>query len=178
MTIYTPTLDQREVEALADDVRQLTGWWTRSMIREWYTWSRSRNKVWHHETITVDEPPLLDQLRAAAAGGLPQHVRGPERAPKPDTRPPPGWNQDASARLASIYVELSGWHARLRMEAPLVWGGSDWQKTVLHKLVGRAPELDRRIAEELARDVRRWWRWSVRQVGLSPKELLDERRQE
>lgn len=173
MTTYVPTLDQRELNGLVDDIRQMTSPWRLATVVEHVWWDRNRNRKIRFETVVQRQDPLLDQLRDAAAGGLPQHVGArPERRGKPATKPPPGWSEDASSRLAELYVGLSGWHARL---GPRALPYEDWQKAALRVLAGSAVRLDRVVAEELAGDVRRWWTWCVTQSGLSPADLLDQR---
>lgn len=110
--------------------------------------------------------PLLDQLRAAAQPGT--TIRGPERRSVPRSRPPA--NLDAVEALSTVYVELSGWHARLRLTSPP--HDSDWQKTVLRALVGRMPELAPDIAEWLATEVQDWWRAAATHAGWRPADLL------
>lgn len=178
MTVYVPTLDQRELGELADDIRQLTEPWQREIIREFTYWDRNRNRKFWQDVIPVTEPPLLDQLRLAAAGGIPQHVprQLPRRRPKPDSKPPPGFGEAASKRLADLYVGLSGWVTWFRLPtATWVSRELDWQKHALRALAARAGGLDRPVAEELARDVRRWWWWAVVQAQLDPEEELSGR---
>lgn len=169
MTVYTPGLDREQLAALADDVRELTQEWSRQVWRSWHTWDRHRNRKTHRVPVTVWYPPLLDQLRAAVypGGGA---TRGPQRRTVARSSLP--ISVDPSDRLARIHAELLGWRLRLELAPPR---DREPLKGTLRQLVGEVARLDRRVAEELAGDVHRWWTWAARQAGHDADELLDTR---
>jgi hypothetical protein len=145
----------------------------------------------------VTHDPLLDQLRDAAAptsGG----TRGPERRSIPDSRPPA--RIDPVDALATIYVEISAWHARLKLPSPPQFTHGchhdscrttllrrsprrpicaqanldriDWQKAALRQFVGAAPTIAPSIADWLATEVQDWWRSAATTSGWRPSDLL------
>lgn len=114
----------------------------------------------------VTHPCLLDQLRDAAQPGT--TVRGPERRSVPRSQPPA--NLDTLDALSTLYVELSGWHARLRLTSPP--RDTDWQKTVLRALVGAMPNLAGEVAEWLGVEIHDWWRAAATHAGWRPTDLL------
>lgn len=196
--IFSPTdsrpgerLHSELLAQLADDVRQLTQPWTRTVWQErtvWY-WDHNRNRKRHTRRwrTTLTYPGLLDQLRAAVNPvSVPARAMRPARVP--GSRPPNA--TDPSSRLAEIYVEIAKWVAGLGVRPPVslrtstdgvggiytvVAPAGDWFEQALRALVGAAPTLPRRQAEQLVADVRKWWEWAARQAGWNPQELLDER---
>ena len=114
----------------------------------------------------ITHPPLLDQLRAAATPGRQQH--GPERRQVARSRPPVAL--DPVDAHATILVELSGWHARLRLPSPPA--GQDWQKTVMRTLASRLADLAPAIADWAARDIQEWWRLAAVHTGWRTQDLL------
>lgn len=113
----------------------------------------------------VTHPPLLDQLRQAAQPGA--TTQGPERRSVPRSRPPV--RLDAVDALSTVYVEISGWHARLQLDTPP--RDTDWQKTVLRTLVGAMPNLAPDIADWLATEIQDWWRMAATHTGWRPADL-------
>lgn len=111
-------------------------------------------------------PPLLDQLRAAATPSRQQ--QGPERRSVAKSKPP--LVVDAVDAHATILVELSGWHARLRLPSPPA--GQDWQKTVMRTLAHRLADLAPAIADWAARDIQEWWRLAAVHTGWRTQDLL------
>lgn len=145
----------------------------------------------------VTHPPLLDQLRVAA---IPGNTRqGAERRRVPDSRPPA--RLDSVDALSEIYVELAGWHAKLRLPSPpeFVYGcehiscrrillqrgkvdrgplcpwasieRTDWHKVALRQLVGAAGEIAPAIADWLCADVTSWWHTAAVHTGWQPYQL-------
>lgn len=107
---------------------------------------------------------LLDQLRCAVE---PAHAETNGRRGIPDSRPPV--RVDAVDALATIEVELSGWHARLRLPSPP--RDTDWQKTVMRALVGAWPNLPPDHQDWLAADVDSWWRSAAHITGWTLTDL-------
>lgn len=169
--IYVPMLDRHELTEIAADVRQLVEPWSRVVWRERYRWTAQRNKRRYRERVVLHYPPLLDQLRMAVHPGAGASQRPGGSRAVPGSRPPVAG--DPSSRLAELYVELAAWHGRIGSTA--VSREADWQKAALGRLVAAAAELERPAGLELARDVRRWWRWAAVQSGWSPDELLEGR---
>lgn len=114
----------------------------------------------------ITHPPLLDQLRAAATPG--RTVKGPERRTVPRSRPPA--NLDAVDALSTLYVELSGWHARLRLPSPP--RETDWHKAVLRQLIGALPQQAPDIADWAGHEISDWWRAAAVHSGWQPADLL------
>lgn len=147
MTTYTGT-DPRHLQALRGDVQQLA-----DPIH-----IAIRGKI-------VTHPPLLIQLRQATIPGRTQ--RGPERRQVPKSRPPAAL--DPMDALAEIYVELSGWHARLQLDSPP--RNTDWQRAVLRMLPEAAQHLAPAVADWLRTDVAEWWRLAAVHSGWRPDDL-------
>lgn len=133
---------------------------------------------------------LLSQLRQAA-----EPVRAGNTGPRsgvPGSRLP--IRTGPVDALSTIYVELSGWHARLKLTSPPAYEHGcehdacrlamvrrasiigpvcaraslarlDWQVTVLRQLVGAWPTLDAGQQEWLYRDVESWWEMAARATG-------------
>ena len=143
------SVDPRQLQQIAADVNQLT-------------------KPIHVAVgqRVVTHPPLLDQLRDAITPGAVHY--GPQRHTPPSSRP--AANLAALDALATIYVEVAGWHARQNMPSPP--RDTDWQKTALRQLVGLAPILAPAIADWLAADVNTWWRLAGVHTGWRTQELL------
>ena len=192
MATFVPTLEARELAGLADDVAELTAPFSRRVERRWHTWTRSRNRVEHVETVPMRYPPLLDTLRAAVHPG--GSVRGPERRQIPRSRVLV--SEAPHERLSSLERELGGWAERLGLDAAVyestvrAWLVAnvgdvriyDWQmahlvhvldtqKMLLRSLPGQAASIDATVARELVRDVRRWWTWAAVQSGHNAEEL-------
>jgi len=148
MTIYT-AVDPHLLRRAHADVNQLT--------RPIHVAIRRR---------IITHPPLLDQLRAAATPGRQQH--GPERRQVPQSKPPVVI--DAVDAHTTILVELSGWHARLRLPSPPA--GQDWQKITMRQLVDRLETLAPAIADWAARDIAEWWRLAAVHSGWRTADLL------
>lgn len=148
MAVHT-SIDPRQLEQLGADVGQLT---TPIQVA-------IRGRV-------VQHPALLDGLRAAGDPGQSGDRAG--RRAVPGSRPP--GRLDALDVLSTIYVELGGWHARLRLPSPP--RDLDWHKAVMRQLVGVAPELAPAIADWLIVEVHGWWSDAARHTGWRPAELL------
>lgn len=169
MTIYAPTdLDGRQlaqittrVTTMHHQVAQLTTPFTTAV--------RQRAKRVRTRWVAVDHPPLLDQLRMAAAGSLSAPQRGAERRRVPDSACPPGWRQDASQRLGDIRAGVGGWRARLGLPRHLL--PAEWDRC--HQCLTHLTQqrLDPPTAGELATDVDQWWRWAAAQSGWTTAEL-------
>jgi hypothetical protein len=177
VSIKAPSHDL--IARMADDVRQLT-----EPIH-----TAIRGRVHTHD-------PLLDQLREAAVPG--GAIPGEHRRSIPGSRPPV--RLDPVGILAEIYVEISGWHSRLKLASPprYVYGCEhtschlvelsrghrgpacrrssikdvDWQFAVLRQLVGAAPALAPSIADWLAVEVNNWWRDAALGSGWRPADLI------
>jgi hypothetical protein len=147
MTVKAPSHDL--IARMADDVRQLT-----EPIH-----TAIRGRVHTHD-------PLLDQLREAAVPG--GAIPGEHRRSIPTSRPPA--RLDAIDTLSGIYVEISQWHAILRLPSPD--RALDWQKAVLRRLVGEAPQLAPSLADELSHAVRGWWHDAAVGSGWRPADLI------
>lgn len=179
MTLHVPTLEPHELRQCDEDVRQLTKpWQRRVMVRRLVGYDRSRNAVYEDQAIWQTEPPLLDLLRRAAVGVLPQRVFGtPGRRKVQGSPPPPGWNQEASERLRELYAQVNDWVARLGVSLGRPVGREeDYFAIMIRRLAWRAEKLDADTARELVSDIHRWWVWCVTHAGFSAEELLGERR--
>lgn len=148
MSIHTG-VDPRLLQQLGDDITQL--------VQPIHVAIRRQ---------VVTHPPLLDQLRAATQPSS-TAADGPERHAVPQSRPP--LSIYALDVLATIYVELSGWHARHRLPTPPT--NTDWHKAVLRQLVGLAPTLADDVADWLATDVHEWWHLAATTTGWTPSDL-------
>lgn len=113
----------------------------------------------------ITHPCLLDQLRHATIPG--RAVKGPERRQVPRSRPPAAL--DPMDAWSTIMVELSGWHARLRLDSPP--RDVDWQRNVLRALPAAASDLAPALADWLAADVAEWWRLAAVHSGWRPYDL-------
>jgi hypothetical protein len=150
--------------------------------------------VVRNQIVTHD--PLLDHLRAAAIPG--NTVRGQERRPIPQSKPP--LRVDVADLLAGIYVGISFWRVKLGLPSPpefeygcahvscrliLLRRGRhgppcarasiervDWQKAMLRALVAEAPKLAPSIGDWLATEVAGWWRDAAVGSGWAPADLL------
>jgi hypothetical protein len=114
----------------------------------------------------VTHAPLLDQLRAAAVPG--NTVRGQERRPIPQSKPP--LRVEVADLLSGIYVGISFWRVKLGLPSPE--RGADWHKAMLRALVGAAPTLAPSIGDWLATEVSGWWRDAAVGSGWAPADLL------
>jgi hypothetical protein len=172
--IFTPT-DRRPGERLtvdllmqlADDVRQLTEPWSRTVWKERVYWTASRNKRRHRWMVTLWYPPLLMQLAAAVhPGGRPMRP-GPVPPRVLASRVP--ISVDACDRLVAIERGIADW--MIELEMPYVGG----RAAGLRALVGAAAAIDPERGKKLAADVRQWFIWAAKQAGHNPLELIDER---
>lgn len=207
MSIYTPGPDTRErahqtkleadrLATLRADLDQLRLPIPRPPARQRVRISGKRVRGWRQ----LDPlPPLLNMLRSAADGRHTTTSRGPERRPKPGSRPP--GNLDATDLLSRLYVELSGWHAGLNLPSPPVdrhgcnhrscrsivddrlpgppcpTAGRipilvDWQRYALRQLHDESRRWTPDTVAAVADDAHRWWRWAAAAAGLSQDELL------
>jgi hypothetical protein len=115
----------------------------------------------------VTHLPLLDQLRRAAVPG--NSVRGQERRPIPQSKPP--LRLDTVERLQRIYLGISV--VRLHLNLPVPPAGQDGAKAMLRAFVAEAPSLAPSIAEQwLAVEVNGWWRDAAVGSGWAPADLL------
>jgi hypothetical protein len=134
---------------LADDIRQLT-----HPIH-----IAIRGRI---ETL----PCLLDALNEALTPG--SALTGPERRHPPDSAPP--LRLDVLDASSTIQVGIAQWRAHLHLASPP--RDADWYKATLHALVGATPALAPSIADQLADDVRSWWRLAAVHTGWHPDDLL------
>jgi hypothetical protein len=193
MPTFVPTLEARELAELADDVRELTKPWYRTIWQEWEDrrWDKNRNlKVRRHRLRVVQSyPPLLDTLRAAVHPGSSR--KGPERRRTPSSRVLV--SEGAYERLSRLQRELAAWARRLGLDpaaiqrrvnaiesdmtriSPIPGRWRDPEKVTLQALPGLAANLDAWTARELIRDVHRWWKWAAVHSGFRPEELLEGR---
>lgn len=146
MTVHT-SIDPHTLRQIGDDIGQLT--------RPIHVAIRRR---------VITHPPLLDQLRAATQPAGTSHD---SRRPVPGSRP--AANIDALDALATIYVEVAGWHARHQLPTPA--RNIDWHKAVLRQLVGLVPTLAGAVADWLATDVHEWWHLAAVTTGWQPSDL-------
>ncbi len=148
-----------------------------------------------HRSQIHTRPSLLDQLRTPPERRTTGHHGGGHTTP--GSKPP--IDETISDALATLYVGISGWHARLDLPSPpaYVYGcthptchlallershpgpacaaGSitrvDWHKAALRQLVGAWPNLSPGQQEWLAADVAEWWQIAAKTTGWKPNEL-------
>lgn len=172
MTVHTG-VDPRLLQQAAADVAQLTQP-IHVPVRQDGRW----------RLITHD--PLLHQLAAAAEPGNSPR-RGPERHPKPGSRP--AANLDAVAVYADLVDELATWlttaatrqaHGsadlvarlnRLGHGAAHDRGSLRWCHEALHALIGALPDLAPSLAEGLVQAIHEWWRLAAVHTGWRPADL-------
>jgi len=111
-------------------------------------------------------PCLLDALNEALTPG--SALTGPERRHPSDSAPP--LRLDVLDASSTIQVGIAGWRTQLHLPSPP--RDTDWYQATLHALVGAAPALAPSIADQLADDVRSWWRLAAVHTGWHPDDLL------
>lgn len=147
MAIHT-SIDPRVLQQIGDDIRQL---------------AEPIHVAIRRRIIT--HPALLDQLRIAILPA--SSAAATNRRPVPASRP--AANLNASDALATIYVELAGWHTRHHLPSPP--HHTDWQKAAMRQLVGLAPNLAGDITTWLATDIHEWWRLAATHTGWTVSDL-------
>lgn len=154
-TVHTGT-DPRLLHQAAADVAQLTQP-IHIPIRQTGRWK------------LITHPPLLHQLAdAAAPGNSPR--RGPERHPKPGSRP--AANLDAIETWAAIVDELATWLRTTAARHPAHDRGTPtWCHDALHALIGALPNIAPSLAAGLAQSIHEWWRLAAVQTGWRTADL-------
>lgn len=118
-----------------------------------------------HRGRVHTHPCLLDQLRDATNPTRSPTTGGTRTAPC--SRPPA--RIDTLDTLATIYVGISTWHARLTLPSPP--RDQDWQKAVLGMFIDAAPNLALSIADYLADEITDWWHAAAVATGWTPDQL-------
>jgi hypothetical protein len=145
-------VDPRHLAAAAADIAQLT----------------QPIHIAHRGSIHT-HPPLLHQLAdAAQPGNSPHH--GPERHPKPGSRP--AANLEAITAYADLVDEVATWLRTTAARTPAHERGSlRWCHDALHALIGVMPDLAPSLAAGAAQAIHEWWRTAATTVGWRTSDL-------